>query len=1042
MELEFDQQPTETVQNETIDPPVTVRILDRDGNLVSGDNDTEVTISIENDPSSGATLSGTTTVTAVNGVATFSNLSIDNVGFGYTLKAEAVDMDADISDSFDNLSAVTFSISGTITDGTDPIEGVQVTASGGHSGSTTTNSSGEYSITDIEWGTENVNVTPELTGFTFDPVDITVSGPITADVTGQDFTGTALLFKISGTITDGTDPIEGVEVVASGDISETVFTNSSGEYEFTDIELDSDVTITPTVGAFSYSPTSITLNNISSDQTGQNFTGTSTGPITISGTILDEGSDPVEGVTVVASGDHSQTVTTNSSGVYEFSGIGPGNRTILVTPDPAGYTFDPTSISVSNNFTGTPNVTGQDFVASVTPGTYYSRSTGNWSVISNWSTVSHTGTTAGRTPQPVDDIIIGGGHSITLDFTNFTLNSSGSLTVDNTGILILTDENHISGEGSFTLETGGGLIIGSEFGITSSGSEGNIRADTRTFNDGADFTYNGNSAQLTGNGLPQQVNDLRINNSDNVRASASVQVNGTLYLDAGNFIISDGLSLIANTKDIDSGQLQYELQIGGQAGYRLLSSPLSVAFDNFLSEVITQGFTGASLTDTDPLQPNVLWYDETYEGTDNQRWRAPGNITDNAVPGRGYHVYMFGDVDGDSRYNDSFPYTLIVDGQENEGASGEVDLNVTYTVDGDTGWNLVGNPFGASIDWDDAANWTKTNIDASIYIWDPNSNQYKTWNGSAGDVTDGIIAPFQGFWVKANAASPELAVSRDAKTLSAGAGYVGKAKAASQDEDAAISIMAYHSEHLHSTAHFSFTGDGRLGMDRRDAHRLLPPMDVRTYLEFYSRVDESERLAVNNLPRRFGRPLEIPLVLNAFHDGGAVTDEVWLKVKPFKNVPEEWQIELINNMTGEKRPLLEGDSIRVSMAHMDGKSVERTNGSGKVTTRSSQAHVNFTLIIRPEADAFGIENEFTLHQNYPNPFNPTTTLAFELPVPGQVRLEIYDMIGRRVALLVNDNLPAGSYKHVWDATRLSSGVYFARLITSDGIYTRKLTLIK
>ncbi len=1042
VELEFDQQPTETVQDETIDPPVTVRILDRDGNLASSDNETEVTISIDNDPSTGATLSGTTTVTAVNGVATFSNLSIDNVGMGYTLKAEATGLDEDISNSFNILSAFTFSISGTILDDeNNPIQGVDVTATGGHSGSTSTNSNGEYSIIGIEWGTENVTVTPEFLGYTFDPVDITISGPITDDVTGQDFVGTAGVFIISGTITDGSVPIEGVEVVATGDISETVFTNLDGEYQFNDIDFGSDVTITPVEGAFTYTPTSITLNNITSDQTGQDFVGATTGSRTISGTIKDQSDNPVAGVSVVASGDHTQTVSTNSSGFYQFSGIATGNRTITITPTPDGYTFDPTSITVNNNFSGTPNVTGQDFAATVVAGTYYSRATGNWNVAANWSTDSHAGTAAGRAPKSLDEIIIGGGHTITLNLTTFTLDDPGTLTVNDTGILEFPGQNHVTGTGSFTLATGGGLIIGSSNGITASGSNGNVRTSNRTFNDGADFTYNGSSSQVTGTGLPQQVNDLRINNSNNVRASVSVQVNGTLYLDNGTFIMSDGLSLIANTKNIDSGQLQYELQIGGQAGYRLLSSPLNVNFGNFLSEVITQGFTGASLTDTEPLQPNVLWYDETFEGTDNQRWRAPGNSSDMVVPGRGYHVYMFGDVDGDSRYNDPLPYTLIVNGQENEGTAGEVDLNVTYTEAGDTGWNLVGNPFGASIDWEDSANWTKTNIDQSIYIWDPNSNQYKTWNGSAGDITDGIIAPFQGFWVKANSASPELTVSREAKTIEAGAGYVGKAKAAGSG-DAVISIQAFHSDHLNSTVHFSFTEDGRLGMDRRDAYRLLPPMDVKDYLEFYSRVDKTERLAVNNLPRRFGRPIELPLELNAYDHGNAVTDDIWLKIKPFKNVPGEWVMELINEVTGEKIPVVEGDSIRVSMAHMKGKNVERTNVSGKVTTKSPKAHINFTLIVRPEADAIGLDREFTLHQNYPNPFNPTTTIAFEVPVTGQVRLEVYDMIGRRVAMLVNDTLPAGSHSQVWDASNLSSGIYIARLITPDGIYTRKLTLIK
>lgn len=874
-------------------------------------------------------------------------------------------------------------------------------------------------------------------------MNITIPGPITANIINQNFTGTAGTFSISGTVTDGSNPIPDAEVIATGGHSQTVTTNASGEYTLTNISLSANVTITPTVGSFTYTPTSITVNNVNTDVTAQDFVGAPTGSRTISGTILDQSSNPVAGVSVVASGDHTQTVTTNGSGFYQFSGLPTGNKTVIVTPTPDGYTFNPTFITVNNNFSGTPNVTGQNFVATVVAGTYYSRATGNWSDVANWSTVSHVGSAAGRAPKSTDVIIIGGGDTITLNLTTFTLDNPGTLSVNDTGILVFTGENHIAGTGSFTLASGGSLIIGSSNGITSSGSTGSVRTTTRTYNAGANFTYNGSSAQVTGNGLPQQVNDLRINNSNNVRSSVSVQVNGTLYLETGTLIMSDGLSLIANTKNITTGQLQYELQIGGQAGYRLLSAPLSVTFGNLLSEVTTQGFTGASLTDTDPLQPNVLWYDETFEGTDNRRWRAPANISNNVVTGRGYHVYMFGAIASDNRYNDPFPYTLVVNGQENEGTTGNVDMNVTYTANGDTGWNLVGNPFGASIDWEDGANWTKTNIDASIYIWDPNTNQYKTWNGTAGDVTNGIIAPFQGFWVKANAASPGLIVNRNAKTIETGTGFVGKINASKvREDDASISIMAYHSDHLHSTAHFSFTEDGRLGIDQRDAHRLLPPPDVKDYLEFYSRIDETERLAVNNLPARFGRPIEIPLELNAYHNGNALTDDIWLKIDSFKNVPPDWVIELMNEITGEKMLVMEGDSIRISMAHMKGRNVERTNSTGKVTTKSPMAHLRFTLMIHPDTDNFGLEQEFKLHQNYPNPFNPTTTLEFDLPIPGVVRLEVYDMIGRRVAVLVENNLQAGNYKYSWDASGLSSGIYIARLVTADGMFTRKLTVIK
>ena len=74
---------------------------------------------------------------------------------------------------------------------------------------------------------------------------------------------------------------------------------------------------------------------------------------------------------------------------------------------------------------------------------------------------------------------------------------------------------------------------------------------------------------------------------------------------------------------------------------------------------------------------------------------------------------------------------MDVKGQEFSGNGTEVDFGITYTTSADSGWNFIGNPFRASIDWDDEAQWTKTNVESSIYIWDPAANngngEYLTW---------------------------------------------------------------------------------------------------------------------------------------------------------------------------------------------------------------------------------------------------------------------------------------------------------------------------
>lgn len=86
--------------------------------------------------------------------------------------------------------------------------------------------------------------------------------------------------------------------------------------------------------------------------------------------------------------------------------------------------------------------------------------------------------------------------------------------------------------------------------------------------------------------------------------------------------------------------------------------------------------------------------------------------------------------------------------------------------------------------------------------------------------------------------------------------------------------------------------------------------------------------------------------------------------------------------------------------------------------------------------------EFGLHQNYPNPFNPTTTISFDISTRTQVTLQIFNILGRRVATLLEDELPAGQYKVAFDGSAWASGVYFYRLSAGDKKATRKMVLVK
>jgi choice-of-anchor B domain-containing protein len=98
-------------------------------------------------------------------------------------------------------------------------------------------------------------------------------------------------------------------------------------------------------------------------------------------------------------------------------------------------------------------------------------------------------------------------------------------------------------------------------------------------------------------------------------------------------------------------------------------------------------------------------------------------------------------------------------------------------------------------------------------------------------------------------------------------------------------------------------------------------------------------------------------------------------------------------------------------------------------------------------NATGVDNDkkinsYYLEQNYPNPFNPATTLTFSLPEAQFANLAVYNLIGEKIAVLVNENLASGLYKFEFDANNLQSGIYFAKLTAGNYTKTIKMTLIK
>jgi hypothetical protein len=169
-----------------------------------------------------------------------------------------------------------------------------------------------------------------------------------------------------------------------------------------------------------------------------------------------------------------------------------------------------------------------------------------------------------------------------------------------------------------------------------------------------------------------------------------------------------------------------------------------------------------------------------------------------------------------------------------------------------------------------------------------------------------------------------------------------------------------------------------------------------------------------------------------------------------KNLPESWTLSLIDNskkksLQKSALDLRKSDRVKRNLNHSDTLNTRNSISNFKLTNEASTDNLQkaqFILKIEPGEDADGIPDSYNLERNYPNPFNPSTTLEFSTPLEGLVSIEVYDILGRKVSTITNENYQAGFHKVTWNASQFSSGIYIAIFRAGDKEFTQKLTLIK
>jgi len=118
------------------------------------------------------------------------------------------------------------------------------------------------------------------------------------------------------------------------------------------------------------------------------------------------------------------------------------------------------------------------------------------------------------------------------------------------------------------------------------------------------------------------------------------------------------------------------------------------------------------------------------------------------------------------------------------------------------------------------------------------------------------------------------------------------------------------------------------------------------------------------------------------------------------------------------------------------------DGGTHASNKIFQVYLTPGSVTGTQHDNLSLPGAFSLSQNYPNPFNPTTKITYELPKTSDVKLKVYDILGREVAVLVNGEKLKGKYEIEFNASYLASGVYFYKLQAGNFTQTKKLVLLK
>ncbi len=468
----------------------------------------------------------------------------------------------------------------------------------------------------------------------------------------------------------------------------------------------------------------------------------------------------------------------------------------------------------------------------------------------------------------------------------------------------------------------------------------------------------------------------------------------------------------------------------GEGGWYLLSNPFSTTVGELTSNIWTQGAINSNAPDADATLYTFNEDSSVFVAitTDLE--------TTTLAAGQGVLAYLFEDDDlgdGESDIDGGWPKSL-----SNYGNPFGTDLSISARnvnhdgvsgTSGSEGFKLFGNPFG----WPLAAD----SVIATLKRQDPLANSYVyRWNPIAKTyqiLSTGAINPYESVFVRVLSSGTTAILNLD----------YGDADAAineKQVSETALELKLTHEESgLESSSFLRFDEKGSTEIDSYDGYYL--GSYASNFAHLYTMIGD-QALTINNLPENIVGEMEFPIYLHSSLNGKFNLN--WSR----KGLPEELSFKLLNAYTSEVIDLREATEHSFDLISKVKYAMNYSPFSSGHDVKSKEAvQPIFVLMVTgtlvSNEVAVGIPTEVELYQNFPNPFNPTSVIRFGVPNSAKVQLEVYDVLGRKVMTLINNETKnPGRYNITFNATNLASGMYIYRLVIGDEVLTKKMTLIK